>query len=258
MNRDELLELIPAYALDALDPDERAEVEAWLPTDPEAQALLAEYQAVTDQLALLVPQQAAPAHLHTDLRQRLAATHATQERPALPPAPIATGSVFRGRTARRVVAAAAALLILIAAGLVIWQVSEQEPEPVDEGAALYAELDAQEDAPRYALEPAEDLPGVMGELVASPDGDEAVIRVEQLPTLPGDQAFQLWLVDAAGTVTSGGVFNRQGDADATFIRVPLEQPLDAYQRFGVSIEPAGGSPFPDRPTGPRVFSVQLS
>ena len=96
------------------------------------------------------------------------------------------------------------------------------------------------------------------QLVASPDGDEAVIRVEQLPTLPGDQAFQLWLVDAAGTVTSGGVFNRQGDADATFIRVPLEQPLDAYQRFGVSIEPAGGSPFPDRPTGPRVFSVQLS
>jgi anti-sigma-K factor RskA len=26
----------------------------------------------------------------------------------------------------------------------------------------------------------------------------------------------------------------------------------------VSLEPAGGSPFADRPTGPRVFSISLS
>ena len=28
-------------------------------------------------------------------------------------------------------------------------------------------------------------------------------------------------------------------------------------RFGASLEPAGGSPFPDKPTGPGVFSVRL-
>src|SRR5262245_35245263 len=72
MDRNTLLDLIPAYALGALDADERAEVDAFLATDDEARTLLAEYQAFTDSLVFSVPARPAPAHLNADLRQRLA------------------------------------------------------------------------------------------------------------------------------------------------------------------------------------------
>ena len=56
MTRDDLLELIPAYALDALDTDERAEVDSLLTSDAEAQQLLADYEAVASALVFHVPE----------------------------------------------------------------------------------------------------------------------------------------------------------------------------------------------------------
>ena len=47
-------------------------------------------------------------------------------------------------------------------------------------------------------------------------------------------------------------------ADApTYIVLPLEMPFENYRGFGVSLEPADGSPFPDQRSGPRVFNVRL-
>jgi anti-sigma-K factor RskA len=127
--------------------------------------------------------------------------------------------------------------------------------PTPDASALYATIAAQADARRFAIEAAEEA-NLRGELIVTASGDRAVIRVEQLPTLPPDQTFQLWLLDIEGTLRSGGIFRAQGDA--THILVPLERPFSAYQRFGVSIEPAGGSPYPDRPTGPVVFRVYVN
>ena len=73
MNRDELLELIPAYALDALNEEERIELEAFLKEDAEAQALLADYQAMTSAFVFDVPERSAPVHLGADLANRLKA-----------------------------------------------------------------------------------------------------------------------------------------------------------------------------------------
>jgi anti-sigma factor RsiW len=74
MNRDDLIDLIPAYALGALDADEKAEFETWLAGDLQAQALLAEYRQVADRLVIAAPLRAAPPHLQADLRRRLATT----------------------------------------------------------------------------------------------------------------------------------------------------------------------------------------
>ena len=82
MDKQALLDLIPAYAIDALDPDERALVEAQLQTDPEARRLLDDYRTVGDALVLAVPAIPAPAHLGDNLRRRMAASRA---RPALRP-----------------------------------------------------------------------------------------------------------------------------------------------------------------------------
>jgi len=55
MTNEELTELLPAYVLGALEPDERRAVEHALAADPDAQALLAQYEASATSLAALAP-----------------------------------------------------------------------------------------------------------------------------------------------------------------------------------------------------------
>src|SRR5205085_5277677 len=129
MDRNILLDLIPAYALGALDPDERAEVEAFLATDDEARTLLAEYQAVTDAIVLTAPARRPPAHLNADLRQRLAASRphptatAHKSEPTLVPPPAATSArpalQRRSPVWVRYVTAAAMIALVLAALLLL-------------------------------------------------------------------------------------------------------------------------------------------
>lgn len=245
MDRETLLNLIPAYALGALDPEERAEFEAWLPSDPEAQRLLAEYQAVADSLVLMTPARQAPNHLQADLRRRLAESRG-QSSAAMP----------RRAVSRRIrlwrPLAAAAVIALVAAAILFWTAT-QVIAPNDSAAQLFAQLAQEENVRRIALSPGEGQNQVAGELLS--DGRRAVIQVWQLPALSADQTFELWLIDENGP-RSGGLVRAEPPGQPTYIVVPLDKPLEAYQAFGVSIEPAGGSPEPG-PTGPRVFGVSL-
>lgn len=242
MDRETLFNLIPAYALGALDPEEQAAFERALAADPEAQQRLAEYQAVAEALPLAAPARLAPAHLQADLRHRLAAA-----RPRRRFAPTWRLSA-RGWALAAV--GAAALVVMAAAVLLLLQ-----PQG-DAGAQLYARIAAQPDARRVALTPA--MPDVTGgELLMTADERQAVIRVDRLPVLGEEQTFQLWLVDAAGA-RSGGLFRYDRAAGPFYIIVPLEKPASAYEAFGVSLEPAGGSPLADGPSGPRVFRVNLT
>lgn len=245
MDKQALLDLIPAYAIDALDSDERALVEAQLQTDPEARRLLDEYRTVGDALALAVPAVPAPAHLGDDLRRRMAASRA---RPALPMPAASRRRMVYWRVGAALSFAAMFLLILALVNTLT--------APIVTPERTFSTLAAQTDAIRIALAPGEGQDTVSGEMVASADGSQVMIAVSGLPALPAEQIFQLWLREADGDVYSGGLF--QAEDETTFITVPVKgAPLEAFIAFGVSIEPAGGSPYADRPTGPRVFAVPL-
>jgi anti-sigma-K factor RskA len=248
--REELLDLIPAYALGALDEDECAEFESWLEHDPEAQAILADYHAVAGHLLTLIPLRAAPDHLQADLRQRLAAS------------PRGGGAARMGRLSQRRIVwvfAAAALLVAALLGVLLAQVnSENETTPTPSAAELYAQLVAQASSSQHTIVAGEVDADVSGNLIISSDGRQAVLCIWYLPSITHDQTFQMWLIDTSGARTSGGLFQADPSQEAVYIRVPLDQPVAAYQGVGVSLEPAGGSPYPDRPTGPRVLSVPLS
>jgi anti-sigma-K factor RskA len=239
MNREGLLELIAAYALDALDDDERAQVEALLEHDTEAQQRLAEYRKMTEVLALAAPWQAAPDHLGADLRRRLSA----EQSPAR--------AAPKGRVFPLWWAAAAAVALFIAVGFVV-----MSQRNIASGADIYARLSVADDARQIALVPhlSEEIDGALW-LAATED--QAVIRVRRLPALAEDQTFQLWLVDENGS-KSGGLYRFERPEVWNYIVVPLEKPAGEYVRFGVSIEPRGGSPLGDRPTGERVFNVVLA
>jgi anti-sigma-K factor RskA len=78
----------------------------------------------------------------------------------------------------------------------------------------------------------------------------AVLWAEDLPPLPASQSYQLWLIYADGTRDSGAVFSVPADGSATVV-VVAPKPFSAYARFGISVEPAGGSP---APTGPAALA----
>lgn len=77
----------------------------------------------------------------------------------------------------------------------------------------------------------------------------AALEANRLPPLSESQTYQLWLTNAAGERWSGAVF-RPDDSGSAVALVWCPQPMDEIVRFGVSIEPAGGSP---APTGPNVL-----
>jgi anti-sigma-K factor RskA len=251
MDRDTLLDLIPAYALGALDPDERAEVEAFLAADDEARKLLAEYQGLTDSLILTTPARRAPTHLNADLRQRLAASRPQATTPVEQAAPPPLKIVPRQRTRTwmpYVMAAAAILVVAIVAVLL------RPKGPPDDPVQRYEWIMSHTDAQQIPITPADS--NADGHLVVTADGQYGVIEVRQLPALQADQTYQLWLVDDAGA-HSGGLMRFDQPQDTNYIVLPLDKPIGDYQGFGVSIEPAGGSPDPNGPSGPRVFGVSV-
>lgn len=244
MDRQTFLDLIPAYALGALDAAEQAEFEAQLVSDAEAQKLLAEYQALTQALALTTSARPAPAHLGADLRRRVASS-----RPATAPA----SDRRLPPPWRRWLAAAAVLAVIFG---VVWAMNRtQSDDPAcAEVQTLYQQAGSA-NIIRVSVAPNEQFAGVNGELLADPNSNTAVIQVNNLPPLNDDQTFQLWLAGPDQTV-SGGLFRPAGET--TCITLPLQLPFEQYNGFGVSLEQAGGSPDPNRRTGPSVFGVRLN
>ncbi len=79
-------------------------------------------------------------------------------------------------------------------------------------------------------------------LLLDPNGQRGYLVTSELEQLPGNQTYQLWLLDGQ-TPVSAGMFeiDEQGVGRAV---VEANQPLREYQGIGISIEPVGGSSQP--------------
>ena len=73
------------------------------------------------------------------------------------------------------------------------------------------------------------------------------LALQGLPALAEDRVYQLWLVRPDGNRDTGALFRSSGD-----ILVTAPQAFSSYVRFGVTVEPAGGSP---SPTGPGALGL---
>jgi anti-sigma-K factor RskA len=252
MDRSELLDLIPAYALDALDPEEKLQVEVLLHTDAEAQKLLAEYQDITSNLILATPARRAPAHLERDLRKRLVASRPAQTAPtpiSTPAEPPVTILPSRRRTNIWLPLVAAAAVIAIVFGAV----TLLNRNPAER---LYNQIVAMPDHLTMPI-PSPDGTTPDGEMVATADGKQAVLRLTRLPELNSDSTFQLWLIDANGA-HSGGLFPFTGSTSTYYVIVPLTKGVFDYNAFGVSVEPEGGSPSPDGPSTTPIVVISTT
>ena len=80
-----------------------------------------------------------------------------------------------------------------------------------------------------------------------------MLIVQDLPPLPQDRTYQLWLGWGDRQRDNGGCFASMSRA-LVWYASPRHRPFTAYQRVGITEEPAGGSP---GPTSPRVIGATL-
>lgn len=248
-NHEAIVALLPAYALQALDDDETRMIEDHLQACAACRVDLAAYVRVVDQLPFAVPDLAPALELKLRLQERVRATAVTA--PVVPATQRASraGQSFGERLAaalqdifyRPVWRPVALLLIvgLVASNLYFWQTAEQARTHTDPWQQIMLDEQAAGGT-------------ATGIVVISADGEYGTLIVDRLPQLDTQQQYQLWLVRDEER-TNGGVFSVHDDGYYSFeIEAPL--PLRDYDSFGITVEPAGGSP---GPTSPPVLRGEL-
>lgn len=246
----ELQELYPAYALDAITNDERSRIEAHLVRCANCAQQVAEYQSVADALALAVPPIEPPA----GLKARVLA--ATTPRP-VPSSNLLAQLHIALTNLVRAPAFAVAMLVLVVA-LAVWnwslqnQLDAQIVHEMSEQRAFLNTVAYAESAPRR-MEATSIAPHAVGRLYVAPELNTLALVVYDLPTLDAHRVYQMWLIRADGTRTSGGTFTVDHEGTGWLMVHPRE-PVSDCQSVGITIEPRGGSP---KPTGERVLGTTL-
>lgn len=238
MNDNEhIIELIPAFVLGALDPDEAALVKAHLKICKRCLSELEAYNAISDKLMLAVPRYDPPAYLKARILQSVS------DKPKLV-APVDRWAkwraAFQALPAAWVVMGVL-VLVLAASNLFLWR----------EVSVLRSSAE-QIRFSTIAMAGTEAAPLATGMVIISPDGRYGTLVVDGLPHLEPSYEYQLWLIRDGGR-TSGGIFsvNEQGYAS---LQIYAHDPLISYPGFGITVEPTGGSP---EPTGDKVLGNEL-
>jgi anti-sigma-K factor RskA len=231
LNHTDVIDLIPGYALGSLAEHEARPVALHLESCTACRDELSAYEDLMAGIAMAeIPQVTAPASLQQRVMQQIQP----------PPSP-AISIPERQSLWQRLrlpqlslgLAGAVALLVLFVIAAAVWT---QGAEP---------------SLPRTVqMRGTENAPDAEALFEANAQGTEATLRVSGLMPLDPSQQYQLWLVNPDGSRDSGAVFSVQEDGSAVVHIIPTVR-FNQYQRLGVTIEPAGGSP---GPTGPQVLA----
>ncbi len=286
MTGEELHDLAPLYAIDALDDDEARRFEHHLPSCAPCQRELAELRSAVTALAVGM---ATP--LPPGLRQRVLVEVARQPQLRAPapaaadpagttgddpaitgpgPGPIGDPSGMTGgggvarldeaRARRRggrsrptgpsrwLAAVAAAVLVVVgAAG--VWVGARGGSEGGERTAveAAFAAVRAAPDA--RAVELAGGEPGARVQVAWSAAQNRVVLLADGMPDPGVGRTYELWRIDADGP-DPAGLFGPDGSGEAGLVA-----PLDGADptAWGVTVEPDGGSP---APTPPIVYEAK--
>lgn len=242
MPDEHVTDLIPEFALGLLAEGEVLQVARHLPGCPECRRELRSYEAATNGLAFSAPPRMPP----PDLKRRilLQIDRSTQAAPQTESMRLRTGITsaprqFFSRSGSALLGGLALVLILLlgAVNLALWQQTRQQQAQLLSENLRIVHLTGSEKSPQAS-----------GFLLVNQNDSSAILIVDNVPILDPSQQFQLWLI-RDGKRTSGGVFSTD-DSGFTIHQIRSDHPLDTFEAFGITIEPAGGSP---GPTGERIL-----
>lgn len=288
-----------AWALNALDPEEREQMLRYLEEDPEAAAEAAAFEETAAELAGSLAPLAPRPELKAAVMARIGTTRQlsplpeeepqgrdeAEEAPApartstpssppeappahdapaspTPPAPVVSLDRYRAsvRRSRWTAVAAALLLVTTIAGVGLWnseRVAEQEARASLEAMAS-AQAAAEEEREMLSSIIASDdaahlvVPSAHGgslQLMYSREQQAMYVQGAGLPDVPEGRAYQLWMIDDSGTITSPGML----EDPATGVMLTSTIPEDVT--VGLTIEPDGGS---EQPTMDPIAADVLS
>lgn len=256
-----LEDLLPFYALGALAPAERAEVEAYIAANPEARARLEEMMRVSSALSYNVDPIAPPPQLkqtlmnrvERDLESRRPTFNLIQFLTSLWPKPLAPLSPA---------IAVLSLILLIAVSAWAFSLNNEVTRLRAETADLRRELVAQRQIIAQIADPGasvmdiagtERQPNARGQFITQASGQTAVLVVNGLAPLERGKTYQFWLI-RGDTPVSAGLFEVDDDGQAV-LQVTADVGPGSFDAIGVSVEPAGGSQLP---TGDIVMLGSIS
>jgi anti-sigma-K factor RskA len=266
-HHDEHLDLCAGLALGNLDVADRERLEAHLAGGcPKCEAALAEYTTAVTYFAAAAPAVEPPPALRDRVLQA-ARQSLAPEAPRVRPIPIDAGRDTRSSGWLWGRVAAAACLALALWG---WrdasrlrselratqtQIAALESQRADLEERLAAEkrwvsVVSAADARVAALAPTPDGdPAVRARAIVDPHANRAVVAFSNLH-VPSGRDYQLWAI-RDGKPRSLGLVHADAAGNAV---LQLELPdAAAVQAIAVSLEPTGGAPTADAPTGPVVL-----
>ena len=242
-------DLLPGYALEALDEADRLAVERLLDSSADARRSLDEYR---DVLAAFAVEAAPPADLRTSVLERVRSTpqqgvaepgsgaSSADDMPVAPAGPtpdparavvVDLASRRRRRWGAALVSVAAAAAIAVPTTIAVQVAADRDR--LREQSEVVAEMLADPDG-AIVRGPVEG--GGQASVLAA-DGD-MFFRAENLPDLDADRTYQLWVVADDGSVSSAGVL-----ADDRGVVSSLVLQSEGTG-MAVTVEPEGGSEQP--------------
>lgn len=245
-------DLAAAYALDALDPEERRAFEAEMARDPSLRAEVDSYREAMGLLAEAVPRRSAPSALRDRV---MSEARAVRPIASAPEPPKETG---RGDPPSRLpwVLAAAAVVAAVSLGLANRQLLQSRAsleaalERSDEEVAVQAREIASRDSLLAAflgpdvrsttLVSTEELPAAR--IFHNVASGSVVIAAFDLPPAPVGRIYQLWGIPDGGDPVSLGTFQTTA-AGTALLRTSAPQG-SSFAVGAITEEPEGGSPQP--------------
>ncbi len=280
LNAEQFEEMLAAYALDVLEPQERTTFEAQLAAKPEYQAQLSAYEQMLASLATLTPAVAEPVgHRERMMAKLNAAPAAAPARATAPAMAQATAGVplaaILPPTARkspqpgmmqRITAwfslpnrpgfALAGLSLVLVIGLIFWNLGLQSDvtryqQQVNTSANQMAQVQAAVDLLGQPGTVVKALPGnkttAYSQLIANDSQKRGVLLAYNLQPVTSDKTYEFWLLDKSGNPIPAGTFNvDQTGKGVLNVNMPKDVPISNLSAGAVTIEPAGGLP---KPTG---------
>ena len=267
--------LIP-YLLGTLGPEEIGKMASHVDACAACAARLRQESEIVEELTYAVPQLPVP----PGVKQRLMSTIDAEVAGDRPAGAFDSWSGLFTMLGRRLVAhsglAVASTLIVAVVGSGVWydghldQVArEKEQQVVDTEVSTFIEAGGEYDAEMVQMvEEQRHLqymsiePGVSvsmlkgtgmsaqarGMIVIPPTSDAALLAVLQLPPLPIDKVYQVWLIKSGG-MYSVGTFKVDSTGSGQ-TKIELIAPLHDLEAIVITVERAGGSP---GPTGESVL-----
>lgn len=234
--------LAGAYALDALDSDERASYEDHLAECTDCAEEVVGFRATAARLGD-AEESEPPPRLRRAVLDAVART--PQDHPVVTDLSSAR-SWRRGWPARIMLAAAALALVVGAVGFGLAQ-----RDRADRYEAQQSGITAVLSAPDAAMATAPVEGGGTVRVVQSAELGKAVMVVSDLPRLGDDRDYQMW-TESDGTMHSAGVLPRDEHGSRG---AHLMDDVSGVTAVAISVEPAGGS---EEPTSDPIVTLKTS